>query len=170
MILYSYYYLYNDNIADMSRGGLQKNNKSHLNHLFKNKWRLGKTTAIRIPEVLKDFLMSLAKQLDKSELMLIDNNEIIKQITNYKNLESNVNLYRSEVLKLKKENDELILQIQNQNKQNNQKNNYQIAVECFEEFVKNQDLNFEDLSKARRGTKKHQLWQIKNWFESKQKS
>ena len=150
----------------MPRGGLRKDSKGTTNHLFRNKWRLGKTTAIRIPEVLKDFLMSVAKQLDKSELLLTNSDEIVKRITDYEKVESNVEFYRNEVLKLKKENQRLSQQTFNQNKQKKSINKYQIAVECFEEFVENQNLNIEELSKSRKGTKKHQLWMIKNWFES----
>lgn len=151
----------------MSRGGLRTDSKGTTNHLFRNKWRLGKTTAIRIPEVLKDFLMTVAKQLDESELLLTNSSEIIQRITNYKKVESNLEFYRNEVLKLKKENQKLSQQNLNEDKQNNQDNKYQIAMECFEEFVENRELNFEELSKSRKGTKKYQLWEIRNWFNSK---
>lgn len=150
----------------MPRGGLRKDSKGTTNHLFRNKWRLGKTTAIRIPEILKDSLMSVARQLDKSELLLTNSDEIVKRITDYEKVESNIEFYRDEVLKLKKENQRLAQQITNQNKQKKSTSRYQIAVECFEEFVENQNLNIEELSKSRKGTKKHQLWMIKNWFES----
>ena len=150
----------------MTRGGLRRDSRGTTDHLFKNKWRLGKTTAIRIPEVLKDLLMSIAKHLDKSELALTDSDEILKRLTEYKKLQSNADFYRNEFLKLKEKNLELSQQISNQSNQNSFENKYQIAVKCFEEFVEKQGLDFDDLSKSRKGTKKHQLWMIREWFES----
>ena len=58
----------------------------------------------------------------------------------------------------------------NQNKQKNSQNKYQIAVECFGEFVESQKLNMEDLSKSRKGTKKHQLYEINQWLIEKSNS
>lgn len=49
----------------MNKGGLRKNSEGNYEHLFSGKWSLGKTTTIRIPEILKDKILSLAKYLDK---------------------------------------------------------------------------------------------------------
>lgn len=150
----------------MPKGGiLPKGEDGSIDHLYKSKWRLGKTTAIRIPIILKDFLLSLARQLDKSGLQL-DSSEFVHRFTNYQKLQSDLEFCRQKNLKLEKKNQKLNKQIQLQDKQNK----YQIAVECFEEFVENQNLNIEELSKSRKGTKKHQLWMIRNWLESQENS
>ena len=43
-------------------------------------------------------------------------------------------------------------------------NRYQIAVECFEEFIESQKLDLSELSKAKKGTKKRQLSDIHQWL------
>lgn len=146
----------------MSKGGILPRGKDgSIEHLYKGKWRLGKTTTLRIPVVLKDFLLSLARKLDKSGLQL-DSSEFIDRFTKYKKLESNLEVCKQENLKLQEKIQKSNEQIQFQNKQNK----YQIAVECFEEFVEKQGLDFDDLSKSRKGTKKHQLWMIREWFKN----
>lgn len=49
----------------MSKGGFRKNSEGNYDHLFSGKWSLGKTTTIRVPEILKDEILSLAKYLDR---------------------------------------------------------------------------------------------------------
>ena len=51
----------------MNKGGLRENSDGNYNHLFKRKWNLGKTTTIRIPEVIKKQILELAKYLDKNQ-------------------------------------------------------------------------------------------------------
>lgn len=153
----------------MPRGGLRKDKQGTTNHLFISKWNNKKTTAIRIPEIFKDTLVAIARYLDKPEFLDEDISNIQERVINYKTLESNLEFYKNEVLKLQEQNKNLSRTIEkqtNQNKQKNQENKYQIAVECFEEFVESQNLNIEELSKARKGTKKHQLWLINNWFQA----
>ena len=151
----------------MPRGGLRKDSKGTTNHLFTPKWNNKKTTAIRIPEVFKACLINLARYLDKPENfgLFEDDNYIISIIEKYNDLEAN---YQSSCKKLKECKEENLqlkdLQRVNQNSQKNQQNKYQVAVECFEEFVKNQNLDMEDSSKSRKGTKKHQIYKINQWF------
>ena len=116
----------------MPKGGFTKNNKSHENYLFKSKWNLGKTTVIRIPEILKDEFLHLAKYLDNKE------KEKIQKINLVEELKGNITLDKS--------------------------NRYQIAVECFEEFIESQKLDLSELSKAKKGTKKRQLSDIHQWL------
>lgn len=156
----------------MSRGGLREGNKSGQNHLFKKKWHLGKTTAIRIPEVLKDCLLAIAKELDNSGKLLDQDIKVSERITKYESVKTRMQNYkkrllelRREKIKLLKENEKLV----NQSKQENQFDKYKIAVKCFEEFLKSQSLDIEDLSKSKKGTKKHQLWEIKSWLEAQKK-
>ncbi len=59
----------------MSKGGLRKNSEGNYAHLFSGKWNLGKTTTIRIPEILKEQILALVKYLDryrKEEIKKID--------------------------------------------------------------------------------------------------
>ena len=157
----------------MPRGGLRPNTKVESNHLFKPKWNNKKTTAIRIPEVFKACLINLARYLDKPENsgLFEDDNYIVSILEIYNDLEVN---YQSIYKKLEEyEKEKLQLresQKSNQNLQRNQQNKYQIAVECFEEFVKNQNLDMEELSKSRKGTKKHQIYEINQWFIEQSKS
>ena len=44
----------------------QETSKSNLGEYTKSKWRLGKTTAIRIPEKIKDEVLEYAKKIDGS--------------------------------------------------------------------------------------------------------
>ena len=157
----------------MPRGGYKPNTKVESNHLFKPKWNNKKTTAIRIPEVFKACLINLARYLDKHENsgLFEDDNYIISIVEKYNDLEVNYQSICKELEEFKEENSRLKdLQRVNQNSQKNQQNKYQIAIECFEEFVKNQNLDMEELSKSRKGTKKHQLYEINQWFIEQSKS
>ena len=153
----------------MTRGGLRPNNKSDSNHLFKPKWRLGKTTAIRIPDIFKNSFLEVARYLDlkpKSEIKDINFVEVLEENNKLKieicNLQNELRKFQQKLEIEEKLNQ---LDINNQ-VQNIEQNKYQIAVECFVEFVENQDLNIEELSKARKGSKKHQLWMIYQWLKS----
>ena len=144
----------------MPRGGLRPNTKVESNHLFKPKWNNKKTTAIRIPEVFKACLINLARYLDKPENsgLFKDDNYIISIVEKYNDLEVNYQSSCKELKECKEEN----LQLKDSRK--NQQDKYQVALECFEEFVKNQNLDMEELSKSRKGTKKHQIYEINQWF------
>lgn len=151
----------------MPKGGLRVDKQGTTNHLFKPKWRNKKTTAIRIPEIFKPTIMALVRSLDRwivsehKELVAVaimrinsaHDEKIDIQIKSTENSEEYADkIYQD------------IFNKDNQNKQNNSQNKYQIAVECFGEFVENQKLNMEDLSKSRKGTKKHQLHEINQWL------
>lgn len=153
----------------MVKGGLTKNNKSHANYLFTPKWRLGKTTAIRIPEVLKDKVMEVARYLDNKLKIEVKNINFVEVLEENNNLKIEVYNLRNENQKLQQQLDNLSEVTKNQNSsnyENNQVNKYQLAVECFREYLESQNQNMEELSKARKGTKKHQLWLINNWFDT----
>ena len=150
----------------MPRGGLRKDSKGTTNHLFTPKWNNKKTTAIRIPEVFKTCLINLARYLDKPEnsRLFEDDNYIVSIVKKYDDLQANYQSSCEELEECRKEN------LQLKNSQKNQQDKYQIAVECFEEFVKIQNLDMEELSKSRKGTKKHQIYQINQWFIEQSKS
>lgn len=153
----------------MTKGGFIENNKAYKNHLFKPKWRLGKTIAIRIPEILETKILEVAKYLDSKSKTEVENTNFIEL------LEEN-NKLKVEVYNLQNEKQKLQQEIDNLSKTDEVKNNsnsivskvdkYQIAVECFGEYVKNYNLTLEELSTSRKGSKKHQLWLINNWFQS----
>jgi len=156
----------------MPRGGLRRDSNYTTNHLFKPKWNNKKTTAIRIPEVFKDTLLSLARYFDKPENNGILQNSFnaIEIIENYSNLENKCRELDREIKELRDKNfAQQNLQIETQNKQKSNQNKYQVAVECFGEFVESQNLNMEELSKSKKGTKKHQLFQINQWLMEKSK-
>lgn len=155
----------------MSRGGLRPRSKDgSLGHLMQPKWNLGKTTAIRIPLAIKEHLLELAKYLDNSKKVSDSAKEIIAKIDKYDQLVSELNNSQLEIKKLQQEVEKLSKQNQTQNNSSFGKrktDKYQIAVECFEEYVEKQNLKMENLSKERKGTKKHQLWEIQTWLKSK---
>jgi len=154
----------------MTRGGLRENTKVESNHLFKPKWKLGKTVAIRIPEALKDCLLDIARWADNSEIIPDNSLEIYEKIDNYLPLKKRANNYVKQIAELKKENKFLKNIAKDKTKSsvpNSEVNKYKLAVECFGEFVESQNLNMEELYKARKGTKKRQLLEIYAWLNSK---
>ena len=157
----------------MTRGGLRKGNKSESNHLFKPKWNNKKTVAIRIPEAFKDTLLFIARYLDTLQNSSSVQEVIKKNIHNLSLYKKEVETSKNTIVKLQQKIDKLSRQVNiqtKQNKQNNNQNNYKIAVQCFDEFIKSQELNIEELSKSRKGTKKHQLYEINQWFIEQSKT
>ena len=154
----------------MSKGGLRVGKDGTTNHLFKPKWNNKKTSAIRIPEVFKDVLLTIARHLDKAQISTIDDREIVDDVVNcfkYKELKERYKTriieLRQDKKKLLEENEKLAKLI----KQNNSKSKNKTAVEFFAEYLESQNLNMEDLSKSRKGTKKHQLFEINEWFKQR---
>ena len=157
----------------MPRGGLRVDQQGTTNHLFKPKWNNKKTTAIRIPEIFKDSLLGIARYLDNLEFLEQNGNNIPQKLADYNRLKSEAEYYQNKLSKFKEENKKLLhnqKQIDNQNSQKTKQNKYQIAVECFGEFVESQNFNMEELSKSRKGTKKHQLYEINQWLIEQSKS
>lgn len=153
----------------MAKGGLRRGNKADSNHLFTPKWRLGKTTAIRIPEIFKDSFLEIAKYLDLKPKSEVENINFIEVIKENSNLKDEINNLKNRNQDLQYKFDILFKLIEKQtniNSENFSVDKYQIALECFEEFVEKQGLDFDDLSKSRKATKKHQLWMIREWFEN----
>ena len=157
----------------MPRGGLRVDDEGTTNHLFKPKWNNKKTVAIRIPRAFKQVIMSLVRGLDEYEITA-NNGLVAVAIMRFG---SQLNKELDLMTKSTKNPNELAEDIyqkistqNNQNKQINSQNKYQLAVECFGEFVESQKLNMEDLSKSRKGTKKHQLYEINQWLIEKSNS
>ena len=73
----------------MSKGGLRKNSEGNYNHLFSSKWRLGKTTTIRIPEILKDKILELTKYLDKNQKGEIEDINLVSIFDSNNQLKNN---------------------------------------------------------------------------------
>ena len=73
----------------MSKGGLRKNSEGNYNHLFSGKWSLGKTTTIRVPEILKDKILSLAKYLDRYTKEEVKNIDLVSKLNSNKQLDKN---------------------------------------------------------------------------------
>lgn len=151
----------------MPRGGLRVDEQGTTNHLFKPKWNNKKTTAIRIPEIFKSVIMNLVRGLDKYKIA--NNDGLVAVAIMRFDLHSNNEL--NLMTKVTKNPDQLAKDIyqkisneDNQKSQKNQQNKYRIAVECFGEFVESQNLNMEELSKSRKGTKKHQIYEINQWL------
>ena len=73
----------------MSKGGLRKNSEGNYDHLFSGKWSLGKTTTIRVPEILKDKILALAKYLDRYTKEEIKNIDLVSKLNSSKQLDKN---------------------------------------------------------------------------------
>ena len=73
----------------MNKGGLRKNSEGNYDHLFSGKWNLGKTTTIRIPEILKDKILSLAKYLDRHTKEEIKKIDLLSQLNSDQELDKN---------------------------------------------------------------------------------
>lgn len=73
----------------MSKGGLRKNSEGNYDHLFSGKWNLGKTTTIRIPEILKDKILELARYLDKNQKEEIEDINLVSIFDSNKQLNNN---------------------------------------------------------------------------------
>jgi len=73
----------------MNKGGFRKNSEGNYNHLFSSKWNLGKTTTIRIPEILKDRLLELARYLDRYKKKEIQNINLISELNSNNQLDKN---------------------------------------------------------------------------------
>lgn len=151
----------------MPKGGLRTDKQGTTNHLFTPKWGLGKTTAIRIPEVLKDKLLTLARYLDKKSKKEIEKINIVEELEKNNTLNQQAFKLHNQTVILNNKiemlthiNEELTKQL----KAISKLNRYQIASECFTEFIQSQHLNIEELSKSRKGIKKHQLAEINQWL------
>ena len=68
----------------MPKGGLKKNSKGNYDHLFSKKWNR-ETTVIRIPKILKDEFLRLAKYLDENENLETENINLVDKFSNRTN-------------------------------------------------------------------------------------
>lgn len=153
----------------MSTGGVKHSKASDFNHLFKPKWALGKTAAIRVPAILKDKLLDIARYLDIKSKKEIESLDIIEQLKNNVELNNRTFKLHNETVKLNREIDVLThinVDLRKQLEKISNQSRYQIAVECFDEFLKSKNLNVEDLSKSRKNTKNYQLFEINQWLKS----
>jgi len=73
----------------MNKGGFRKNSEGNYNHLFSSKWNLGKTTTIRIPEILKEQILQLARYLDINQKLEIRNINLVSIFNSNKQLDLN---------------------------------------------------------------------------------
>lgn len=73
----------------MNKGGLRKSNKGDYEHLFTGKWKLGKTTTIRIPEILKDKILELARYLDRYKKEEIEDINLVSIFNSNNQLDRN---------------------------------------------------------------------------------
>lgn len=144
---------------------LKKSNlKGYLNS---GSWHLGKTVVIRVPELLKEKLLNLARILDSQtdyeaqfEMMIEPESKSISyqdELTAWKT-------QRDHLLQKLAEKEEIIRALQQKPNQPTSTKKYKIARQCFLEFLVSQKLNIDEISKSRKGTKKHQLFTIYEWF------
>ena len=73
----------------MNKGGLRKNSEGNYDHLFSGKWNLGKTTTIRIPEILKEPILSLVKYLDRYRKEEVQKIDLLSKLNGDKELDKN---------------------------------------------------------------------------------
>ena len=153
----------------MPRGVIKRSKASDSNHLFKPKWSLGKTAAIRIPAILKDKLLDVARYLDIKSEKEIKSLDIVEQLKNNIELNNQTFKLHNETVRLNQKIDMLVHineELTEQLEKISKRSRYQIAVECFDEFIKSKNLNMGDLSKSRKGTKNYQLFEINQWLKS----
>ena len=74
----------------MNKGGLRKNREGNYDHLFSGKWNLGKTTTIRIPEILKEQILSLVKYLDRYTKEEVKEIDLLSKLNGDKELDKNI--------------------------------------------------------------------------------
>lgn len=161
--------MYNAIKANMSIGGAKHSKASDSNYLFKPKWTLGETAAIRIPAILKDKLLGVARYLDIKSKKEIENLDIVEQLKNSTKLNNQTFKLHNETVKLNREIDMLThinADLRKQLEKISKQSRYKIAVECFDEFLKSKNLNVEDLSKSRKNTKNYQLFEINQWLKN----
>lgn len=161
--------MYNAIKANMLTGGVKHSKASDSNHLFKPKWTLGKTVAIRIPAILKNNLLDVARYLDIKSEKEIENLDIVEQLKNNIKLNNQTFKLHNETAKLNHEIDVLThinVDLRKQLEKISKQNRYQIAIECFDEFLKSKNLNVEDLSKSRKNTKNYQLFEVNQWLKN----
>lgn len=155
----------------MSKGGIRpRKEDGSTEHLYKQKWNLGKTTVLRIPIVLKDELRKVAKYFDDPKNQKIKNKPIVEYISEHKNLEKKISILESQIKKLNQEikfRDKLKKENTNKFNQQKSKNKYQIARKCFAEYLVENKLEILSDRKPRKGTIKRQLLEIKLWLEAK---
>jgi len=133
-------------------------------------WYLGKTTVIRVPEVLKEKLLRLTRILDshtdyeaKFQTMIHPKGELVGYQEELETLKTE----REHFIQNLKEKDDIIRVMDEQPCEPIGSERYEIATQCFLEFLTSQKLNIDDLSTARKGTKKHQLFTVYKWLDNK---
>lgn len=146
---------------------MELKNSNLKGYLNSGSWHLGRTIVIRVPEILKEKLLKLARILDNQEdyetqfQMMVDSES---KSTSYQDELTAWKTQRDHLLQKLKEKEEIIRALGQKPKQPTSSNKYKIARQCFLEFLVSQKLNIEDISTSRKGTKKHQLFMIYEWF------
>ena len=157
----------------MSKGGIRPRKKDgSTDHLYKQKWNLGKTTVLRIPEILKDELRQVAKYFDKPENQKTKNKRIVEYISEDKNLKKKITILESKIKALNQEiefRDKVKLEDTNKYSNQRSQNKYQITLECLTEYFNENNLILSDNEKPRKGSIKRQLFDIKVWLKNKAK-
>ena len=154
----------------MSKGGLMpKKSDGSINHLFKNKWNLGKTTNVRIPMVMKDELKEVAKYFDSLDEYQLNNRKIIDYINEANELKKQISLRDKEIQRLNQElefkNKIVNLKI-HKGKVRKIESRYQTALQCFMEYLTGNNLEIPNDKLPKKGTLKRQLVDIMRWFQS----
>jgi len=144
---------------------LKKSNlKGYLNS---GSWHLGKTAVIRVPEILKEKVVQLAKILDSQTDYESSFQAMIQSDKQIDNSSDELKAFKKQIEKLHQklaEKQEIIKTLEQKPRQHTSANKYKIARQCFLEFLVSQKLNLDEISKSRKGTKKHQLFTIYEWF------
>lgn len=146
--------------------------KGNLGEYTKPKWELGKTVAIRIPEVLKDKVLEVARYFDGQPKKQIKQIDLVSEIENNKSLNDKVyklhndnTVLRNRIEDLMQRNQDLSKQLEKYKK----KNKYQLSNECFKEYLAEIEMTLAELEASRKGTKKRQLLEISQWFDRQSK-
>ena len=161
-------------LKHMSKGGIMPSKSDgSTNHLFTNKWKLGKTTNIRIPIALKDELLEVARYYDKFSEYKLDNKKIIDYVTEGNELKNEIKLLETKIRNLESKlnikskfskSKDVVLS------SNEKREMYKAASQCFDEYLDANNIEILEDKKPRKGSLKRQLFDIKNWFIDKSKN
>lgn len=152
----------------MAKGGIQpRKSDGSTNHLFSGRWQTGKTTTMRFPLALKNSLTDIAKYLDKNQMRLNDTKSIVERLEENTQLAKQNLLLTNEIEQLKQElkfQKRLSKDKLGKTKTKKSANRYQIALECYLEYLFDNQLEISSDKLPRKGSIKRQLIDIKKWL------
>lgn len=148
---------------------MAKKEDGSIDHLFKQKWNLGKTTTIRIPMTLKNDLRDIARIADYLASIEIDIKTIVNDIKSRFRLRyGKINL--QEIICFLRELADSLESIKDVKDSKNtikySTNKYNIAAECCREYLRLKGIDLDVAQTARKKTIKRELAEVVLWLEN----